>query len=93
MKNKLSDLNDHMFAQMERLADESITPEVLEREVKRGEAMVGIADGIMRNAALQLAAARLVHDHGKGDPMAYLPSLEGRSRAPQIEVNGKSKPQ
>lgn len=93
MKNKLSDLNDHLFAQMERLADENITPENLERETKRGGAMVGIADGIMRNAALQLAAARLLHDHGKGDPMLFLPSLEGRSRAPQIEVAAKSKTQ
>jgi hypothetical protein len=86
MKNKLSDLNDHLFAQLERLSDEKLKPEQLERESKRGEAVVAVADSIIRNAALQLAAARLVHDHGKGDPMLYLPNIEGRARAPQIEA-------
>jgi hypothetical protein len=86
MKNQLSDLNNHLFAQLERLSDENLKPEELERESKRGEAVVAVADSIIRNAALQLAAARLVHDHGKGDPMLYLPNIEGRSRTPQIEA-------
>jgi hypothetical protein len=38
MKNKLSDLNDHLFAQIERLANEEFTPEKIEIEVKRGNA-------------------------------------------------------
>jgi hypothetical protein len=93
MKNKLSDLNDHLFAQLERLTEEDLSPEQLEREIKRGDAVVAVADGIIRNASLQLAAARLVHDHGKGDPMLYLPSLEGRARASQIEAKTNGKPQ
>jgi len=36
MKNRLSDLNDHLFAQMERLADESLTPEQIGHEATRG---------------------------------------------------------
>ena len=35
MKNKLSDLNDHLFSQLERLSDEALTPEEIEREAKR----------------------------------------------------------
>lgn len=81
MKNKLTDLNDHLFAQLERLADEDLKGDDLAREVSRGGAVVAVADTIIRNAAIQLAAAKLMSDNGK-DPMAYLPAIEGR-------VNGK----
>ena len=35
MKNRLQDLNDHLFAQMERLSEEGIAVEQIEAEVKR----------------------------------------------------------
>ena len=63
MKNKLSDLNDHLFAQLERLADEDLTPERLEQEVQRAEAIVAVADKITGNADLQLRAAKLFAEH------------------------------
>lgn len=87
MKNKLSDLNDHLFAQLERLADEDLAPDDLERETKRGEAIVAVADQIVRNAGVQLAAARLMHDAGH-DPMSCLPAIEGR---PLTEVRRTGK--
>lgn len=74
MKNRLSDLNDHLFAQLERLADEALQPDDLDREAKRGEAMVAVADQIIRNAALQIQAARLAAEHG-ADPRPYLPQI------------------
>lgn len=64
MKNKLVDLNNHLFAQLERLSNESLTPEQIEAEAKRGEIVVAVADQIIRNAALQVAAAKLVAEHG-----------------------------
>lgn len=85
MKNKLTDLNDHLFAQLERLADEALTPEQIDRESKRGEAMVSVAETIIRNAALQLQAAKIAFDGG-ADPVPYLPApalpamLEGKVR-------------
>jgi hypothetical protein len=64
MKNKLADLNNHLFAQLERLSDEALTPEQIEQESKRGEAIVAIADQIIRNADLSFKAATLVANHG-----------------------------
>lgn len=64
MKNRLSDLNNHLFAQIERLSEEGITPEQIEVEAKRGEAIVAVADQIIRNADLTFKAATLVANHG-----------------------------
>lgn len=86
MKNKLSDLNNHLFAQLERLSDEELTPEQIENEAKRGAAIVAVADTIVRNAALQIQAAKIAFDGG-ADPVPYLP-------APAIEgsrlINGRT---
>lgn len=74
MKNKLSDLNNHLFAQLERLSEEGLTAEQIEQEGKRSESIVAIAEQIVRNADLQLKAATIIANHGdRFIPM--LPSL------------------
>jgi hypothetical protein len=74
MKNKLSDLNNHLFAQLERLADEDMDADKLEAEVKRAEAMVSVADRITGNAELQLKAAKLFAEHG-AQVLPHLPAI------------------
>lgn len=64
MKNKLTDLNDHLFMQLERLSDEDLSPEQIEKEVKRAEAVVRVADCIVANAGVQLKAVQLAVEHG-----------------------------
>ncbi|WP_224825620.1 hypothetical protein [Cognatishimia sp. MH4019] len=71
MKNKLSDLNDHLFAQLERLSDEDLNSDDIEREVKRADALVGISDQVLRVADTGLKAAKLFAEHGD----AVLPHL------------------
>jgi hypothetical protein len=64
MKNKLTDLNDHLFAQLERLSDESLSAEEIAKEVQRAQAVVQVADCIVANAGVQLKAVQLAADHG-----------------------------
>lgn len=73
MKNKLSDLNDHLFAQLERLSEEGMTAEQIEVEAKRGDALVNVADQIIRNAELTFKAATFVAQHGD----RFRPALSG----------------
>jgi len=89
MKNKLSDLNDHLFAQLERLSDEDLTREGIEREHKRGEAIVAVADQIIRNAGLQIQAAKILSDHGL-DPTPQLPG--SNDHKPQLRAIEGKKP-
>ena len=64
MKNKLTDLNNHLFAQLERLSEEGLTAEQIETEVKRADAIVDVSEQIIRGADLQLKAINLIATHG-----------------------------
>ncbi len=56
MKNKLMDLNNHLFEQLERLNDDDLTGDDLDREIKRAQAINAYAAQIVNNAALALKA-------------------------------------
>lgn len=56
MKNKLTDLNNHLFAQMERLSDEDLSEEQLRNEIDRARAITAISSQIIQNGALALKA-------------------------------------
>jgi hypothetical protein len=80
-KNKLTDLNNHLFAQLERLADESLTPEQVDKEAKRGKAIVALADQVVKNASLQVQVAKLVSDKGNIRPL--MPAAAGLPESQQ----------
>ncbi len=63
MRNKLNDLNNHLFEQMERLNDDDLSSEELEREIKRAKAMSSIASNIVSNAALALEAQQYIDEY------------------------------
>ncbi|WP_274630848.1 hypothetical protein [Arvimicrobium flavum] len=77
MKNKLPHLNDHLFAQLERLCDEDLTPAQLDIEARRSKAIVAVADKIIRNAALRVEAARIAAEYSP-DQTLSLPVIENK---------------
>ena len=91
MKNKLTDLNDHLFAQLERLSDEALTQEGLEKEIQRTDSIVSVSEQIINNAQLAINAAELVAKHGRGNWEDMLPMVEGKPRPPGIERKPKAK--
>ena len=74
-RNKMTDLNDHLFAQLERLSDEELSAEALEAEIKRAKAVSGIAQQVIANADLGLRAAEF--EDRKLDADLRLPPMLG----------------
>lgn len=63
MKNTLGDLNNHLFAQMERLSDEDLKGEKLVEEMNRAKAVSDIAKQIISNGSLVLSAQKAADEY------------------------------
>lgn len=64
MKNKISDLNNHLFAQLERLGEEDLTTEQLDKEIARSKAITSIATTIVESSRVTIEAMRLMEKAG-----------------------------
>lgn len=67
MKNSLVDLNNHLFAALERLNDEDIAGEALEKEISRSRAINDVAGKIIDNATVALQAEKLKSEYGRAN--------------------------
>lgn len=78
MKNTLGDLNNHLFAQLERLGDEELKGEELKEEMERAKSIGYVAKQIIDNASLVLDAQKAFNIQDKLNTDAKLPKmLEG----------------
>lgn len=67
MQNTLTDLNNHLFAQLERLGDEDLTGDKLAEEINRAKAVSDIATQVISNGNLVLKAKTFLYESGYGD--------------------------
>lgn len=78
MKNTLGDLNNHLFAQLEKLGDDDLVGEDLDKEIQRSEAMAKIADQIIKNGELQFKTMKHMDEYGYERQKAVPEMLEVR---------------
>lgn len=67
MENTLGDLNNHLFAQLERLNDADLKGEKLTEEITRAKAVTAVAAQIIANGTLVLEARKAVDDSLRAD--------------------------
>ena len=76
--NTLNDLNNFLFGQLERLDNPDMTPEELEAEIKRSEAMTDVAEQVIKNANTVLTAEKMYSGKdGWVDPKRRPRMIEG----------------
>lgn len=78
MKNKLSDLNNHLFEELERLNDEGLTGDELQMERERAKTMATVAQTIINNGELALKAAKHYEEYGNKQDMPEILKIEGK---------------
>ena len=77
MRNSLGDLSLHLFAQLERLGDESLKGDALKEEIDRAKAVSKVAEQIVGTASVVLEAIK-VEDNLLADKPPSMPKmLEG----------------
>jgi hypothetical protein len=76
MRNTLGDLNNHLFAQLERLSDEDLKGDKLTEEIERAKSVTSVANQIISNGSLVLQAQRF-HTEYKSKDLQKPKMLEG----------------
>lgn len=64
MKNKLVDLNDYLFEQLEKINDDELSQEEMEAAIKKAETITKISETIIKNGELQYKAMKAAADYG-----------------------------
>lgn len=92
MKNTLGDLNNHLFAQLEKLGDDDLNGEALEAEIRRSEAMAKVGEQIIKTGELQLKAMQHMDEYGYERQKEVPEMLEVRSGGvlDDVEMAGRS---
>lgn len=76
MKNRIGDLRNHLFAQLERLGEEGLDGDKLAKEIQRAKAMREVADSIIGTAKAETDRLKIVADTGLQTGTALLEHAE-----------------
>jgi hypothetical protein len=89
MKNKISDLRNHLFEQLERLNDNELSDDKMKIEIERATAMSNIGKVIVESAKVQVDAMRIFgyHDTVKDiiDAVDYFTEATARGKRDEVD--------
>lgn len=78
MRNTLTDLNNYLFEALERLTDDSLSEEELQKEIVRAGAVTSVAETIIHGGELSLKAVCYAAEYGIGGETTLPPMLEAK---------------
>ena len=64
MRNTLTDLNNYLFEALERLNDDDLDDEQLDKEIRRAESTTKIAEKIIENGELAFKTMKHLNEYG-----------------------------
>ena len=83
-KNKIVDLNNHLFAQLERLGNEKLHGDALKEEIARAAAVSDVAEKVIKSGDLMLRARIAADNTVMGDKI--LPGIIGENFGPESDT-------
>jgi len=86
MKNTLTDLNNYLFETLERLMDDDLTEEQIQKEIMRSQAVTAVAETIIRNE-LALKTIKHLNEYGIETPKEKLPPMLEADYRPEDQRN------
>lgn len=78
MKNTIQDLNNYLFEQLERIQDDTLTEEEMQKEMSKAQVVSKIADTIIKNGDLALRTMTTMNTYGYGltsESLAPVPKM------------------
>ena len=79
MRNNLTDLNNILFEQLERLQDDETmkNDDAFKKEIERSKAVTNLASQIIQNGALSLKACQYAEEYGDQARRPVLGLIDG----------------
>lgn len=67
MRTSLSDLNSYLFETLDRITNEDLTEDQLEKEIKRADTITKVSKTIIDNGELAFKIKAHLDEYGMGD--------------------------
>jgi hypothetical protein len=81
-RTKLTDLNEYLFGELDRLTNDDLEGDKLKEELERAKAINSVSTQIISNAALALSATKFMDNRLNADT-ALPPMLEEKNEQKQ----------